>query len=236
MQASVSTEIMASTTVEERFTGVVSSILTSLKVSQMELGQKYLDVSQSCVRDYLNGKVHPLSVKTGTMYKIADLYGVSIGDLLHYLIHGKWKRGLSYAELGATIRSIDNVKLLVALQCLIADLIQKEINKLPEQDMTTIVSSGKNNRLIEIIEENKERLNNPAQWQTLLEVFDLTEGEIISLYSGKNPPSDLLLRLSKLLQTDVESLKTLIDTSPPIKNSSLTSNEESSKNEMIEPT
>lgn len=210
MPKTSSTETMAVTDVEQRFQNVVATIMTSLNVSQMELGEKYLDVSQSCVRDYLKGKVSPLSVKTGTMAKIAKLYGVSIDALLFYLVNGRWKRGLSYQELDATLRGITNLKLLVMLQCLTSDLIREKLEELQIPDTELLASNNTNNRLIERIEEEKEQINNDQKWFALLQAFDITEGEIASLYTGQKPAFELMLRLSKLLRCEINELQTLL--------------------------
>lgn len=210
VQAPISTQAMAEHDVKHRFKNVVSAILSSLKISQMELGQKYLDVSQSCVRDYLSGRISPLSVKTGTMIKISNLYGVSIDALIYYLINGKWKRGLTYQELESNIRSITDVRMLAAMSCMISDLLKSRIDEMTEESTMALIPSQRNARLIDALEQERETVGNETQWTALLQAFDITEAEIANLHSGTEPTFEFLLRLSKLLRQDIEELRELV--------------------------
>lgn len=200
---------MTSESVSKRFSSVIRTIIENRGISQLTLGEKYLEVSQSCVRDYLNGKVHPLSVKTGTMQRIAGLYGVSVDALLHYLLEGSWKQGLSYQELDSTVRSITDLKLLASLQALVSDLMRLQIEQLP-LEQTGLVTANPNAALIEVIEDERNRINSPSQWQAVLKAFDIAEGELINLYNGKKPSFEFQLRLSKLLRLEIEELQRLI--------------------------
>jgi len=182
------------------------------RVSQARLGQEYLGISQSCVRDYVYGKTHPLSVRTITMQRISHLYGVSIDDLLHYLINGVWKRTLTFQQLESSIRSIDNIQLLSSLLTLVSDLLKKELDKLitekPKEEETEV-----NRSIIDMIEAMRNASKTAAQWISLLEGHGIGEPEIISLYQGIKPDFNFLVRLSSLLHCDLDELQNKIEMS-----------------------
>lgn len=200
------------------------------RLSQARLGQEYLGVSQSCIRDYVYGKVHPLSIRTLTMQRVSHLYGVPIDDLLHYLINGHWKRSMSFYNLESSIRSITNIQLLSSLLSLVSDLIRKEIQRLKLQPSDEPEETSANQSIVDMIEAERSRVNTPAQWISLLESYGIGEPEIISLHQGIKPDFNFLVRLASLLRCDIDELQSKLELSEAEENAAGSNTEPTAEN------
>jgi predicted XRE-type DNA-binding protein len=203
--------VLLNTGARQRFSVVIREIMDYRRLSQARLGQEYLGVSQSCIRDYVYGKVHPLAIRTLTMQRVSHLYGVPIDDLLHYLINGSWKRSMSYQNLESSIRSITNIQVLSSLLTLVTELIKKELDKIETEPTTDLEQEGINQSIVDMIETERARVNTPAQWISLLESYGIGEPEIISLHQGNKPDLNFLVRLSSLLRCDIDELQTKVE-------------------------
>lgn len=197
----------------KRFAQIVKKILKDRDLSQQQLADRYLDVSQACVRDYVGGeKTSPTQVRLITMIKIADLYGCTVDSLYHYLRTGRWKRNVNITDVEGYIRSIEDPKILLAVMALVHSLLEAKLETitLPEPKKKFNPSSA----IIDLIETESERVGSSYQWEMLLRAFEISEEEIENLYLGQLPSLELLMKLSKVLRMEVEELTNLLE-SPP---------------------
>lgn len=193
-----------------RFAQIVKKILVDRDLSQQQLADRYLNVSQACIRDYVGGeKTSPTQVRLITMVKIAELYGCTVDGLYHYLRTGRWKRGINATDVEGYIRSIADPKILLAIMSLSQNLLEQKIDALniPVEKEKFNPSS----KLIALIEQESAKVESPYQWETLLRAFEITEEDIEDLYVGQLPSLELLMKLSKVFRMDIEELTSLLE-------------------------
>jgi predicted XRE-type DNA-binding protein len=193
-----------------RFAQVVKKILADRDLSQQQLADRYLNVSQACIRDYVGGeKTSPTQVRLITMIKIAELYGCTVDGLYHYLRTGRWKRGISVTDVEGYIRSIADPKILLAIMALAQNILEQKIDALNipvEQE-----KFNPSTKLIALIEHESAKVESPYQWETLLRAFEISEEDIEDLYIGQLPTLELLMKFSKVFRMDIDALTNLLE-------------------------
>lgn len=196
-----------------RFANVVKQILAERSLSQQEMADKYLDVSQACVRDYVGGeKTLPGKVRTETMRRIAKLYGSTTDDLMDYFETGKWKRRLTIQEVEVFVRSIQEPRILLGLMQLIQNVLEQRLSVLPEIPVQKEFNPY--SKIIEPLEQEKKNVPSGYQWEVLLRAFGITEEEVDLLYAGETVQYATIMKLSKLLRMEMEPFQDLILSEP----------------------
>jgi predicted XRE-type DNA-binding protein len=196
-----------------RFAQIVKKILLERDLSQQELADRYLGVSQACIRDYVGGeKTPPSKVRLITMIKIAELYGTTVDDLWHYLRTGRWKRRMSVQDVESFIRSIEEPRVLINLIGLVHSILQGRMDQLPQPESKP--EFNRCSKILELIEEEKGKVESDFQWETLLRAFEISEEEMENLYLGDVPTLSTFTKLSKILRLSIDELQAMILESP----------------------